>query len=113
MVSLCVCCVALFCQCASCGQGWRGDVFHLAFPSIALRSIGGAVTWLETSSRQERRRPHLVLAPGFWAHWVVVVVIFGVAGAQIVFGGPPWPKGHLDAWQRGSGNDSHLVVLQA
>ena len=43
-VVLCVCCVARFCLGVSCGQGWLGDVFHPACPSIALRTTGGALT---------------------------------------------------------------------
>jgi len=41
---VCVCCVARFCLGVSCGQGWLGDVFHPACPSIALRTTGGALT---------------------------------------------------------------------
>ena len=42
--SCCVCCVARFCLGVLCGQGWLGDVFHPAYPSIALRTTGGALT---------------------------------------------------------------------
>ena len=44
VVSLCAFCVACFCLCALCGQGWLGDVFHPAHPGIALRTAGGVLS---------------------------------------------------------------------